>query len=55
MIEFTSERLSVSGNRLIVEGKEGYQSYNNSMTDNERDIRSISGSLAETDVTTGNN
>ena len=54
MIEFTSERMSVSGNRLIVEGKEGYHGYN-SMTDNERDIRSVSGSLEETDVSIANN
>ena len=54
MIEFTTERMSVSGNRLIIEGKEGYNGYN-SMTDNERDLRSISGSLAETDVSTANN
>merc|ERR1711994_596863 len=46
MIEFTTEWMSVSGNRLIIEGKEGYNGYN-SMTDNERDIRSVSGSLAE--------
>jgi hypothetical protein len=54
MIEFTTEQMSVSGNRLIIEGKEGYHSYN-SMTDNERDLRSISGSLGETDVSIVNN
>ena len=53
MIDFTSEQMSVSGNRLIVEGKEGFRGYR-SLTDNERDIRSISGSLAETDDSLAN-
>merc|ERR1719367_597580 len=53
MIDFTSEQMSVSGNRLIVEGKEGFRGYR-PLTDNERDIRSISGSLAETDDSLAN-
>lgn len=54
MIEFSNERMSVSGNRLVVEGKENYPVYN-SMTEHEREIRSISGSLAETDESIANN
>ena len=54
MIEFTSEQMSVSGNRLIVEGKENLRSYN-PIIDNERELRSISGSLAETDESIDDN
>ena len=53
MIDFTSEQMSVSGNRLIVEGREGFRGYC-PLTDNERDVRSISGSLAETDDSLAN-
>ena len=49
MIGFATEKMSVFGDRLILEDKEGFCVGYCSLTDNERGIVSISGSLSETD------
>ena len=48
MVEFSNERMSVPGNRLVIGGKESNIAYS-SQNEHDRNIRSLSGSLGETE------
>ena len=51
MVEFSNDRMSVPGNRLVVEDKESYLGYN-PQNEPEHNTRSIWGSFGETEEET---
>ena len=55
MIEFSNQRMFVPGNCLVVEGGKRHADSLSSFAEHERQIRSISGSIDETDDSVTNN